>query len=1045
MEMYQPMNLIRVFVNHRLAANLGMVLMVLAGVWAISRLNVGLNPVQQQRFADVAIAWRGASAEDVEKLVTAPLEQQLKTVPGVETVWSITRDGSSFVQVRAEQGADINELVDAMKQRVSQVRSFPSEIEPPNVYAFHYRDLVAAVLVTGAGSLDELISLAKQMQNELLGRGLDSVEFQGLPTEEIAIQVDTRTLLELGLSFDDLGRQLSALSTDAPGGSIGDGEVSRQLRSLDQRRDADAFESLPIYTGGGGLVRLGDIARVERRPLVDQPYLTVDGQPAIALFVRRDMDTDSLGAAQNLKAYLEAKRATLPEGVTLNLFLEAWKFIRDELSLIIGNGAMGLALVVCALFLFLRLGPAFWVMMGIPATFLASLLGFYFLGGSINAISLIGFIMALGIVVDDAIVVSEEAVTQFDAGASAADAATTGARRMLAPVIASSLTTLCAFSPLVVSGEEPLVEIAMVMLVVISASLVECFLILPGHLRHAFEAAGRRPLRLWRRRFNAAFESFRDSRFLVLVRLAMVNRGAVVCAAAGVFVVVALVPITGWIKTEMNLNLDFEEVRADVRFVAGTPAPEKDAFMAHLEEALRAADAEQGERNLVNHVTMRNVANINNEGKSGTQFSAVRAELTSPEKRELSADEFANAWLGHVRRSPAVDVVNIARVKGNWSSDFAILLKGPDAATLKRAGDQVMAELVGLAGVSNLRDNLPWGRDQWMLSLTTAGRALGLSTSDLGRQLRAAYDGRRIQIFQDRDIELEVRLLLPETERTDLAGIGQFPIKAPNGEMVPLATVATIEASRGVDAIRHHNGQRTLTIRGDVDHAVISGGEVISYYNANIRDAVMEKYGVTTGLDGLSQAESELMGEMLVQFGVALALIYVVLAWVFASWSWPFAVMAAIPLGLTGALLGHMLLGLHINPMSLLGMFALTGIIVNDSIILLSTYRRFVAEGTDPAVAIEEAVRRRFRPVVLTSLTTMAGLLPLMFEQAPIAAMFKPLAAAICFGLLYGTLLVLIVIPVLLAMIVNGGERTARWRQSLVGWITPKNAMEADA
>ena len=1029
------MNLIRIFVNHRLAANLGMVLMVLAGVWAISRLNVGLNPVQPQRFADVSIGWRGASAEDVERLVTTPLEQQLKTVPGVETVWSVTRDTASFVQIRVEPGADINETVDAMKQRVSQVRSFPAEIEPPNVYVFRNRELVAAVLVTGPGSLDELIPLAKQMQNELLGRGMDSVEFTGLPVEEIAIQVDTRTLLELGLSFDELGRQLTGLSTDAPGGRIGDGEVSRQLRSLDQRRDATAFEDLPVYTGDGGLVRLGDIARVERRPVVDQPYLTVGGKPAIALFVRRDMTTHSLDAAKDLNAYLEAKQPTLPEGVTLNLFLEAWRFIKDELTLIVGNGLLGLVLVIGALFLFLRLAPAFWVMMGIPATFLASLFAFYYLGGTINGVSLIGFIMALGIVVDDAIVVGEEAVTQFDAGASPAEAATTGARRMLAPVIASSLTTLCAFTPLVVSDEAPLVEIAMVMLVVISASLIECFLILPGHLRHAFDHVGRRPMRAWRKRFNAAFESFRDQRFLPLVRLSLENRGAVLTAAAGMFVVVALVPVTGWIKTEMNLNLDFEEIRADVRFVPGSSSGDKEDFIAELEGKLLATDAALGGGHLVNHVTMRNTASINNENKTGPQYSSLRVELTSPEQRDFSADEFSADWLARVDRSERRRLAQHREGAG-----LGLRLLDPaqgqrrDDAEVMRAGDEVMASLVTLAGVSNLRDNLPWGDDQWVLSLTTAGRSLGLSTSDLGMQLRAAYDGRRIQIFQDQDIELEVRLILPEAERTDLAAIGQFPIKAPDGGMVPLSTVAGIEASRGIDAVRHHNGQRTLTIRGDVDHAVISGGEVVAYFNENIRDAVIEKYGVTTGLDELSQAEDELLGDMLLQFGIALALIYVVLAWVFASWSWPFAVMAAIPLGLTGALLGHIVLGLHINPMSLLGMFALTGIIVNDSIILLSTYRRFVAEGTAPAQAIEDAVRRRFRPVILTSLTTMAGLLPLMFEQAPIAAMFKPLAAAICFGLLYGTLLVLIVIPVLLAMIVRGGERVARWRGLLAGF-----------
>ena len=1026
-------NLIRIFVNHRLAANLALVLMVLAGIWAISRLNVGLNPVQPHRFADVSITWRGASAEDVEKLVTVPLEQQIKTLPGVETVWSMTRDNASFVEVRAEKGADINDLVDAMKQRIAQIRSFPPEIEPPNVYVFRARDLVAAVLVTGAGSLDELIPLAKEMENELLSRGMDAVEFNGLPTEEIAIQVETRTLLELGLSFDELGRQLAVLSTDAPGGRIGDGEVSRQLRSLDQRRDASAFAELPIHTGAGELVRLGDIATVERRALVDHPYMTVQGQPAIALFVRRDRDTHALEAARNLTSYLDAKAATLPEGVETSLFLEAWRFIQDELTLILGNGLMGLVLVVGALFLFLRLAPAFWVMVGIPATFLAALFGLYYLGASINAISLIGFVMALGIVVDDAIVVGEEAVTQFDAGASPADAATTGAKRMLAPVIASSLTTLCAFTPLVVSDDVPLVEIAIVMLVVISASLVECFLVLPGHLRHAFERVGRRQPRRWRARFTAAFESFRDNRFLPVVRFSMANRGAVVAASLGAFIVVLLVPMNGWIKTEMNLNVDFEEVRADVRFVPGTAEADKTAFMAGLERALLATDAELGGENLINQVTMRNSARINNEFRSGPQYASIRVELTSPERRDVSADGFAVEWLSQVDRSASVDAIAIARVS-DWGADFSILLKGSDAATLKRAGDEVIARLVTLAGVSNLRDNLPWGDDQWVLSLTTAGRALGLSTADLGRQLRAAYDGQRIQIFQDRTVELEARLILPERERGDLAAIGQFPIKVPGGEMVPLATVADIEASRGIDVIRHHDGERTLTIRGDVDHAVISGGEVVGYFHEHIRDDVVQKHGVSTGLDELSQAEDQLLSDMLIQFIVALGLIYVVLAWVFASWSWPFAVMAAIPFGITGALLGHIVLGLHINPMSLLGMFALTGIIVNDSIILLSTYHRFLTEGRPPAQAIEDAVRRRFRPVVLTSITTMAGLLPLMFEQAPIAAMFKPLAAAICFGLLYGTLLVLIVIPVLLAMIVSGGERVARWRRSVAGF-----------
>ena len=1029
------MPLIRTFVEHRLAANLGMVLMILAGVWAIAQITVRLNPAQEMPWVYANIAWRGASAEDVEKLVTTPLEQQLKSIPDVKTVRSVTRDAASQVQVELEPDADVQAAVDRVKQRVAQLRSLPAEIEPPVIYALRQRDLVAAVLITGAGSIDELIALAREMENDLLTGGMDAIEFMGLPAQEIAIQVDTRTLFELGLTFEELGQRLALLSMDAPAGTAGRGQLARQLRSLDQRRAPTEFEDLPIATADGSLVRLGDIARVERRALVDHPQLSVGGEPAIALFVRRDVGTDSLTAARTLNAYLDGRRPALPEGVHLTMFLEAWHFIRDELSLIVWNGLTGLALVIAALVVFLRLMPAFWVTMGIPVTFMAALLGFYYLGGTINVVSLIGLVMALGIVVDDAIVVGEEALSQFDAGKSPADAATAGANRMFAPVIASSLTTLCAFSPLLAVDDAPLSEIAIIMLVVIAASLIECFLILPGHLRHAFERVQRRPPSHARQRFDAAFARFREGRFRSLVRFAMANRATVVTAAVGVFAVLVLAWATGWIKTQMGLSIDFEQVQANVRFVSGIPEGDKEAFLAHLEETLAATDAEHGGDNLIAHIVVANHALIDGESKGGPQFASLQVELTSPEKRDVSAEAFAAAWRERVRRSASVDALEIARER-SWFSDFSILIKGTDVETLKRASDDAIRELVTLDGVSNLRDDLPYGKDQWILSLNTAGRSLGLSTGELGRQLRAAYDGRRIQIFQDGNNELEVRLLLPEEERTDLRRIEQFPIKAPGGEMLPLTAVADLVARRGIDAIHHHDMERTLHVRGDVDLNRITGREVVAHFDSHIRDRLVEQYGVSTGLDEISLAEQESLDEGILQFLVALALIYVVLAWVFASWTWPLAVMSAIPLGLTGALLGHVIMGLHINPMSLLGFFTLTGIIVNDSIILLSAYKRLVAEGVPAGQAIEDAACLRLRPVLLTSVTTVAGLFPLLLETAPIAAMFTPLAAAICFGLLYGTLLVLVVIPVMLSLVISGGERLSK----AMGRVQPKVA-----
>ena len=403
----------------------------------------------------------------------------------------------------------------------------------------------------------------------------------------------------------------------------------------------------------------------------------------------------------------------------------------------------------------------------------------------------------------------------------------------------------------------------------------------------------------------------------------------------------------------------------------------------------------------------------------------MSVQLVSPEQRDVSAEELAGAWLARAPRSAFVDSMSIKK-QGSYWSDFSILLKGQDTPVLKAAGETPMEQLGVLEGVNNLHDDLPYGKEQWIFSLTTEGRTLGLTTAELGGQLRAAYNGHRIQIFQQNRDELEVKLILPESERTDLGLLGQFPIKAPGGTMVPLSAVATWESKRGIDIIRHHNTERSIKISGDVDKSVLTGGEVVEYFNENLKEDIVAEYRVNTGLDDMSLAEQEAGSDFGLQFMVALALIYIVLAWIFASYTWPLAVMAAIPLGLTGALLCHVFMGMNIGPMSMLGLFTLTGIIVNDSIILVNAYKHLVEEGIAPMQAIEDAVCARLRPVILTSITTTAGLFPLMLEQAPIAQIFTPLAAAICFGMLYGMVLVLIVIPALLSIVVSITERFSR-------------------
>ncbi len=996
-----------------------MALMLMAGIWAISNLNVGLNPAQPRTTIEVAITWRGASAEDIEKLITNPVENQLRSIRNVKSIRSISRDTWSSVRVEMEYGQDLAKAVDDVKQRISQIRSLPATIEPPAVFLWEQRDLVSAVLVRGTGSLEELIPLAREFESELRLRGADIIDFSALPAQELAIQIDSRTLYELGRSIPELGSEIAALSQDVPGGTIGNGQSSRQIRSLDQRRNPAEFDALPIVNGSGdGLLQLGDIALIEKRTMVDAPYASVGAKPAVQMLVRKGAESDALKAAEMLQNWLGDTRSELPEGVSVSLFLEAWSFIRDELNLIMRNGVSGLVLVILALLIFLQLRVAFWVMLGIPVTFAAALFVFYFTGSTINVLSLIGIVMALGIVVDDAIVVGEESLTQFQNGKSPAEAARLGAQRMFAPVLASSLTTACAFLPLLMQRGEPIVEIPILMMCVIAASILECFLVLPGHLRHAFEASAAKPVSAFRRRFNQGFETFREQRFRPVVRASMDNRRVVIGGAFAAFALMTGLWATGWIKTNLSLNIEFDEVQANVEFVSGTTDTEKEQYMLSLESALSDADEAQGAGNVTNFVTIFNSATINNESKVGNQYASILVEMISPEKRDISAGEFALSWSSRAPRSTIVESITIKK-PGEYWADFAILLKGAEAGVLKSAAEELITELGSLNGVSNLHDDLPYGKEQWIFSLPPEGRALGLTTTEVGRQLRAAYDGQRIQILQDEQSELEVRLILSEHQRKDLTSLDQFPIKTPNGHMLPLASVATWDGNRGINVIRHHSGQRTIKVSGDVNLDLISGREVVNYFNEHIRDGLLNKYGITAGLDDLSLAEQQNDENFSTQFILALALIYVVLAWVFGSYTWPLAIMAAIPLGLTGALLGHLIMGMHIGPMSLLGLFTLTGIIVNDSIILVSAYKHKVADGIEPHQAIEDAVCSRLRAVILTSLTTVAGLFPLMLEQSPIGAAFTPLAAAICFGMLYGTILVLLVIPALLSAIIS--------------------------
>ena len=1024
--------MIELFAKHRVAANLAMIIMILGGIWTLKNIPTQLDPPMPQPYVVVEVEWRSAAAEDIEELVTTPIEQQIRTVNNLREVRSRTING--FVQVTAEfdMNADMVLALDTVKQRVANIRNLPSDIEPPVVRRFVDMEPIASILVTGPGTVGDLIPLVRDMEKELMTRGVAAVEYDGLPEEEIALLTSGQRLHELGMTLDELAGEISRVSQNVPAGTIGLGQGSRQLRSLDQKRDSLAFEELHI-DHGDRLVRLGDIAQVVRRPRDGQPIVTREGRPAIQMTLMRETDFDAYRGERIVQSWLTDTRPTLPQGVELSMSYDIWDMLGAQLKMIGNNAWSGLLLVVITLLLFLNARVSWWVAVGVPVSCLLGLTLFHWVFGfGISIIALIGFVMALGIVVDDAIVVGEEAVTLFEAGASPTDAAVGGAQRMFVPVLASSLTTLAAFIPLMLIGGQmgaAILALPTVLLCIITASLLECFLVLPGHLRASFEKMRGAPTTSkLRARFDAAFARFLDLRFMPLARAALDKPGATLCAAIGAMICGISLVAAQHVGIHFVTGFNFESVEANVEFSAAASDTEKRAFIAQLEETLAATDRQFDTKNLNGWSTRQNVAEFNRERETGVQYLSIAAPYAFEETRTVAPAAFAKTWREKIHQPAYVEQLYIGAAGGanNGQPDITLVLRGADLDSVKAGAEALARVLEGYPGVSNVLDDLPYGKDQLIFALTPAGRSLGLTSDSLGRQLRAAYNGQRVQIFNENETELEVRVMLPDAERDDLARLQQFPIQTPSGSLVPLGSVATLSNRRGIDVIRHNNSEMAVRVFADVDEDTNNSLSIISDIEKNQVPAITASHHLTFGLSGKSEGDQLILETMGLGSILTLILIYLILAWVFASYLWPLAIMTAIPFGLTGAIVGHWLMGIDIGAMSLLAFFALTGIVVNDAIVLISFLKDELEAGRPLKESLEAAVRARFRAVMLTSLTTIAGLMSLMFVTSTLSMYVTPIAVTLCFGLTFSTLLVLLVIPALILLLEGMGQRVQR-------------------
>ncbi len=1017
--------LLGVFANHPVAANLLMVALLLLGVWGLSKLNVQFFPDFEVEVVTVKTVWPGASAEDVEVAVTLPLEQALRTTAQLDKLTSTSSEGVSVIRLEFPEGADMGAATRRVEAWVNSVRQLPAEAERPQVTHTVRYEQIARLLVSGPDTRDALRPLVRRIERELLDRGVSRVTIQGLPEEEIAIQVPQAALLNLEMPLRMISQQVAAASQDVPAGRLGQDEVTRTLRATSQARAPADFADLRL-SHQGQLIRLGDLATVEQRARPEQVELSLQGRPAVELVLQRAADADSLTSARILQDWLEETRPQLPSTVQLVVYDERWQLIADRIYLLLKNGLGGLLLVVAILFLFLNGRVAWWVTVGIPVSFMATLAVMYLGGGSINMISLFALIMALGIIVDDAIVVGEDALAHYQAGESAANAAEGGAWRMFAPVMSSSLTTIAAFIPLfAISGfiGKFLGDIPFVIVCVIIASLIESFLILPGHLRHSFTRLHTQTRSRFRQRWDQGFASFRDQTFRPMITWAVQHRLSTLSLAIGLLIVLAGLILGGRIGFAFFPNVPGNMLVASASFVAGTPPAQVARFMQQMEQTL--ADTDQafgGELVQVATVALRQGYFSNGrQAQQGDQFGSIVVELPPNDARSVTNSTFLRDWQDRIVQPPGLEYLTFSvRQSGHPGRALEIRLTGGQAQQLKQAALSLADALKAIPGTKGIEDDMPFGQSHWVYRLNPLGESLGLTTEQVAQQLRGALDGYLTQILRIGDEELEIRVSLPDAERRRLNVLEDLFLFLPQGGTIPFLSVVELTTQPGFQALRHVDGQLAVTVYADIDNQVANANAVRAQLQNAVLPELVTTYGIDWAYTGRAADQRETASDMQLGAGFALAMIYIVLAWVFGSYTWPLVVMAIIPFGAVGALLGHWLMDVTPTILSMFGLFALSGIVVNDSIILVVFYKQLRAQGMALQEAVIEAGCRRLRAVLLTSLTTIAGLLPLLFETSLQAQFLIPMAVSISFGLAFATFLVLFLVPALLSALEQG-------------------------
>jgi multidrug efflux pump subunit AcrB len=1028
--------MIGLFARHRTAGNLLMAIMLLAGLVALSQLKRQFFPDFGIDVVAVGVSWPGATALDVEANIVAALEPELRTLDNIKRVRSTAAEGSASIAVEFEPGSDMQQGLSEVEQAVAQVTTLPEDSERPVVQRIIRYDGIARLVLSGAVDEALLKAWAKRIREDLLQRGVDRVGYFGKRDDEIEVALQPGLLRQLELTVADVAARVQDDSQDIPAGDMGL-LLERQPRAMGLPRDAADVRAIPVLTSPEGRhITLGDMAIVSDGFDEDAPVALRNGLPAIELVVERSLSADALELAAIVDAYLVEIATSLPPALTLERYDYVAALIEGRIDLLLKNGATGLVLVLAILFLFLNARVAFWVALGIPVAMAAMLAILWALGMTINMISLFAMLLAVGIVVDDAIVVGEHAVTLKERGMPPAEAAEAAALFMAAPVTSASLTTIAAFLPLLIIGDiigSIIREIPVVVIIVLLASLIECLFVLPSHMRHALTHMPTEPTR-FRKAFNDRFDAFRDGPYRRLVSLAIDWRYTTLALATAALILAIGALAGGRVGFVFFQGPEADRLEANLVMAPGTPRAETAEALAAIETAARqtAAELAPDEPDLLVMLLTRLGQGFSGgpglPSGSGDALGGIVIELLPADLRDVRAADFAEQWRTAVPPIPGVESLTIRqRLGGPPGREVDIRLRGAiPPEQLKAAALEVQDLLARLAGVSQIGDDLDYGKEEILVRLNQRGEAMGFSTERLGRQLRDAFEGTIAKRFARGDEEVAIRVRYDAEARGDRE-LERLILEGPSGSSVRLGEIAELTEGRGFASIKRRDGQREVAITAELDEALILLDQVQDAIDDELA-AIAQRYGISQEWVGRAEEQRNTLADIRLGATIGLALIYIILAWVFASFTRPLAVMVVIPFGLVGAVLGHMVMGFDLTILSLVSLLGLSGILVNDSIIMVTTIDQRRNAGEAPLEAIKNGSVDRLRAVLLTSLTTIGGLTPLLFETSKQAQFLQPMAVTLVFGLTITTFLVLFVVPALLA-VQEADLRLPGWRR----------------